>query len=153
MPPSPPAPASSAIGIVRLSGPDSLSAVEKLFTPASGRKVSQYPVGTLIYGTLRDDKGRVLDGAWSPGPRPPQLHRGGHGGAPVPRRPRRCSPLALEALFALGGAAGRAGEFTRRAFLNGQLDLDPGGGGRIDLIDAETPAAAGYAAGQLSGAP
>ena len=58
---------------------------------------------------------------------------------------------ALEALFALGVRQAKAGEFTRRAFLNGRMDLTQAEA-VIDLIDAETPAAARCAASQLGGA-
>jgi folate-dependent tRNA-U54 methylase TrmFO/GidA len=56
----------------------------------------------------------------------------------------------LEVLFQAGARQARAGEFTRRAFLNGKLDLVQAEAG-IDLIDAQTPQAARNAAGQLSG--
>ena len=51
----------SAIGIVRLSGPESRRAVEALFTPFSGKKLSDYPPGMLVYGALRDQEGKLLD--------------------------------------------------------------------------------------------
>lgn len=59
--------------------------------------------------------------------------------------------LALDALCAAGARLARPGEFTQRAFLNGKLDLTQAEA-VIDLIDAETPAAARQAAGQLNGA-
>ena len=58
---------------------------------------------------------------------------------------------ALDALTALGARQARAGEFTRRAFLNGRMDLTRAEA-VIDVIDAETPSAAKNAAGQLGGA-
>lgn len=141
----------SAIGIVRLSGPESLSAVERLFTPASGRKLHTYPVGTLVYGTLRDEKGRVLDQCLATYSASPRSYTGEdtaelqcHGSPAV-------LTAALEALFAVGARQARAGEFTRRAFLNGRMDLTQAEA-VIDLIDAETSAAARCAAGQLGGA-
>ena len=60
-------------------------------------------------------------------------------------------PLGLEALFAQGVRQAGPGEFTRRAFLNGRLDLTQAEA-VADLIDAETSAAVRQAAGQLSGA-
>ena len=57
----------------------------------------------------------------------------------------------LEALFAKGARQALAGEFTKRAFLNGRMDLTQAEA-VIDLIDAETPMAARNAAGQLDGA-
>ena len=59
--------------------------------------------------------------------------------------------LGLEALFAQGVRQAGPGEFTRRAFLNGRLDLTQAEA-VADLIDAETPAAVYQAAGQLTGA-
>ena len=59
--------------------------------------------------------------------------------------------MALEALFAQGVRQAGPGEFTKRAFLNGKLDLTQAEA-VADLLEAETPAAVRQAAGQLSGA-
>lgn len=56
----------------------------------------------------------------------------------------------LEALFAAGARLARRGEFTKRAFLNGKMDLTQSEA-VIDLIEAETADAAANAAGQLAG--
>ena len=58
---------------------------------------------------------------------------------------------ALELLFAAGARQAGPGEFTKRAFLNGRLDLTQAEA-VIDIIEAETAAAAENAAGQLGGA-
>ena len=58
---------------------------------------------------------------------------------------------ALDSLFSRGARQALAGEFTRRAFLNGRLDLTRAEA-VIDIIEAQTPLAARNAAGQLSGA-
>ncbi len=141
----------SAIGIVRLSGPESRRAVEALFTPFSGKKLSDYPPGMLVYGALRDQEGKLLDqclATWSAAPR-------SYTGEDTAELQCHGSPAvltaALEALFSLGVRQARAGEFTRRAFLNGRMDLTQAEA-VIDLIDAETPAAARCAASQLGGA-
>ena len=143
--------ARSAIGIVRLSGPESLNAVERLFTPAGGGALSAHPAGALVYGTLRDEQGRVLDKCLATYSKAPRSYTGEetaelqcHGSPAV-------LTAALEALFALGVRQAKAGEFTRRAFLNGRMDLTQAEA-VIDLIDAETPAAARCAASQLGGA-
>lgn len=98
-----------------------------------------------------DPRGRILDSGMAvrfPGPASytgedsAELHC--HG-----------SPVAmgeiLSALFTAGARQAKAGEFTKRAFLNGKLDLTQAEA-VIDLIDAETPAAARNAAAQLGGA-
>jgi tRNA modification GTPase len=141
----------SAIGIVRLSGPASLTALERLFTPAKGDALSQHPAGSLVYGTLRDEQGRVLDRCLATYSVAPRSYTGEdtaelqcHGSPAV-------LTAALEALFALGIRQAGPGEFTRRAFLNGRMDLTQAEA-VIDLIDAETTAAARCAAAQLGGA-
>lgn len=140
----------SAIGIVRLSGSESVSAAERLFTPFSGGKLSEHPAGMLVYGALRDAQGRLIDRCLVTYSRAPHSYTGEdtaelqcHGSPAV-------LTAALEALFAIGVRQAKAGEFTRRAFLNGQMDLTQAEA-VIDLIDAETPAAARCAASQLGG--
>ena len=141
----------SAIGIIRLSGPGAPECVEALFAPADGKPFTAHPAGRLVYGDLRDGEGRLLDQVlctWS---------RGAHSYTGEDTAEVQChgSPmvlsLALEAVFAAGARQAGPGEFTRRAFLNGKLDLTAAEA-VMDLIDAETPAAARTAAGQLSGA-
>ena len=141
----------SAIGIVRLSGPASVAAAERLFTPISGGALSAHPAGALVYGALRDEQGRLIDRCLVTYSRAPHSYTGEdtaelqcHGSPAV-------LTAALEALFAVGVRQARAGEFTRRAFLNGRMDLTQAEA-VIDLIDAETPAAARCAASQLGGA-
>ncbi len=141
----------SAVGIVRLSGDRAAACAGAVFSPADGRPLGEHPPRTLVYGTLRDREGRQVDkvlGTWSPA---------GHSYTGEETAELQChgSPmvltLALEALFAQGARQAGPGEFTRRAFLNGRLDLAQAEA-VMDLIDAETPAAARAAAGQLSGA-
>lgn len=141
----------SAIGIVRLSGAGAAAAAGQVFSPMDGRPHADHPARKLIYGTLYDREGRAIDRAlctWSPAP-------GSYTGEETAELQCHGSPtvltLALEALFAQGAKQAGPGEFTRRAFLNGRLDLAQAEG-VMDLIDAETPAAARMAAGQLAGA-
>ncbi len=141
----------SAIGIVRLSGEGSVPAAERLFAPFSGGALSEHPVSTLVYGVLRDAQGQLIDRCLATYSRAPHSYTGEdtvelqcHGSPAV-------LTAALEALFSVGVRQAKAGEFTRRAFLNGQMDLTQAEA-VIDLIDAETPAAARCAASQLGGA-
>ena len=143
--------ARSAIGIVRLSGPESLNAVERLLTSAGGGALSAHPAGALVYGTLRDEQGRVLDECLATYSKAPLSYTGEDTaelqchGSPI------VLSLVLDALFAAGARQARAGEFTQRAFLNGKLDLTQAEA-VIDLIDAETAEAARNAAAQVDGA-
>ncbi len=143
--------ARSAIGILRLSGPGAIAALAAVFTPKSGRAVGESGPHRLIYGTLRDKDGRPIDQALATFSRGPGSYTGEdtaeiqcHGSPAV-------LALGLEALFAHGARQAGPGEFTKRAFLNGRLDLTQAEA-VADLIDAETPAAVCMAAGQLAGA-
>ena len=143
--------ARSAIGVVRLSGDGAVACAEKVFRPLSGKALTDYPPRTLVYGTVLDQGGRAIDKAlcvWFPA-------AGSYTGEESAELQCHGSPmvltLVLEALFAHGARQALPGEFTRRAFLNGRLDL-PQAEAVMDLIDAETPQAAHQAAGQLSGA-
>ena len=51
----------AAIGIVRVSGSDTLEIIDRVFQPASGRKMSSYPNRQLVYGSMIDADGAVLD--------------------------------------------------------------------------------------------
>ena len=140
-----------AIGILRLSGPDALPAAAAVFRSASGRPLTSCPDRTLVYGTLLDSGGRSIDQVLATLSRAPHSYTGEdtaeihcHGSPTV-------LALGLEALFAQGARQAGPGEFTRRAFLNGRLDLIQAEA-VADLIDAESPAAVYQAAGQLAGA-
>ncbi len=141
----------SAIGILRLSGDGCIAVVEKVFTPQSGQPLSQAANRKLILGTLRDKEGRIIDQCMAVCARAPHSYTGEdtvelqcHGSPAV-------LSAGLEALFAAGARPAQRGEFTKRAFLNGQLALTQAEA-VIDLIEAETADAAANAAGQVGGA-
>ena len=146
---TPPLP--SAIGILRLSGDSAIEAAAAVFRPAGGKSLAEYESRRLVYGTLLGPDGAPIDQALATISRAPRSYTGEdtaefqcHGSPAVLQ-------LGLEALFAQGVRQAGPGEFTRRAFLNGKLDLTQAEA-VADLIDAETPAAVRQAAGQLSGA-
>lgn len=135
----------SAIGIIRLSGPDAISAVSALFSPMpkEDRK--------LAYGELKSPGGGLLDLCLCTVSHAPNSFTGEDTaeiqchGSPVNMR------SILDELFKLGVRQARPGEFSKRAFLNGKMTLT-GAEAIIDLVEAETAEAARNAAGQLSGA-
>ena len=141
----------SAIGILRLSGDRAIEITDRVFRPFTGRLMSQTADRTLSYGELVDDDGSVLDVCLCTVSRGPASYTGEDTaefqchGSPV------MLAAALRALFAAGARQALAGEFSRRAFLNGRMDLAQAEA-VIDLIDAETVLAAKNAAGQLNGA-
>ena len=141
----------SAIGILRLSGPEAISAVSAVFRPLRGKPLEEQEDRHLVLGELLGPGGEVIDQALATISHGPHSYTGEdtaevqcHGSPAV-------LSLGLEALFAQGVRQAGPGEFTRRAFLNGRLDLTQAEA-VADLIDAETPAAVRQAAGQLSGA-
>lgn len=141
----------SAIGILRLSGDGCIAVAEKVFTPQSGQTLSQAANRKLILGALRDKEGRIIDQCMAVCARAPHSYTGEdtvelqcHGSPAV-------LSAGLEALFAAGARPAQRGEFTKRAFLNGQLALTQAEA-VIDLIEAETADAAANAAGQVGGA-
>ena len=141
----------SGIGIIRISGPDTLHVLERVFTPAQGAPMAERRDRLLVYGALRGADGAVLDLCLATVSRGPRSYTGEdtaelqcHGSPTVLR-------AGLEALFAAGARQAGPGEFTKRAFLNGRMDLTQAEA-VIDLIHAETDEAAKNAAGQLGGA-
>ena len=140
----------TAIGIVRLSGEGCFALCDKVFRATNSRPFSEQPSHKMAFGEMLDNQGRVIDQGLAvrfPGPHSytgedsAEFHC--HGSPVVLRE-------LLSALFAAGARQAKAGEFTRRAFLNGRLDLTQAEA-VIDLIDAETAAAARNAAAQLDG--
>ncbi|MBQ7714080.1 MAG: tRNA uridine-5-carboxymethylaminomethyl(34) synthesis GTPase MnmE [Oscillospiraceae bacterium] len=143
--------APSAIGVVRVSGENALAVLDRVFTPANGKPMSEQPARTLVYGAARDAEGRVVDHAlavWFAAER-------SYTGEPSAELHCHGSPVVLDetlrAAFAAGARQAQAGEFTKRAFLNGRMDLTEAEA-VVDLIDAETAEAARNAAGQVDGA-
>ena len=141
----------SAIGILRLSGDGTLAVIDRVFHPANGRPMSEAPNRQLVYGAFCDTDGQTLDLCLCTVSRGPHSYTGEdtaelqcHGSPAVLR-------AGLRALFAAGARQALAGEFTKRAFLNGRMDLTQAEA-VIDLIHAETTRDAKNAAGQLGGA-
>ncbi len=140
----------TAIGIVRVSGAGCFALCERVFRAANGRAFGEQAPRKLVFGEMLDAAGRVVDQGLAvrfPGP-------GSFTGEDCAEFHCHGSPVVLRellaSLFAAGARQAQAGEFTKRAFLNGRLDLTQAEA-VIDLIDAETAAAARNAAAQLEG--
>ena len=140
----------SAIGIIRLTGDGCAEVGGKVFTSKSGLKLCDAPNRKLVLGELHDKQGRVIDQCMAVYTRGPHSYTGEdtvefhcHGSPAV-------LAAGLEALYIAGAAPAKRGEFTKRAFLNGQLDLTQAEA-VIDLIEADTADAAANAAGQVGG--
>ena len=140
----------SAIGIIRLTGDDCIAVAEAVFTLNSKSPLSAAPDRKLVLGTLADKLGRTIDQCMAVVSRGPHSYTGEdtvefhcHGSPAV-------LAAGLEALYAAGAKPAQRGEFTKRAFLNGKLDLTQAEA-VIDLIEADTADAAANAAGQVGG--
>ena len=143
--------AGGPIGLIRVSGERAIEAVSAVFEAKNGAPLTDAPAQKLVYGVLRDQKGAVIDCCYAVAMHMPHTYTGEpmaelqcHGSTAVLR-------LALEALFQQGVRQAEAGEFTRRAFLNGKMDLS-GAEAVHDLITARTAEAAQNAAAQVMGA-
>ena len=140
----------SAIGILRLTGDGCAEVAAQVFTLNSGLPLTEAPNRTLVMGTLHDKQSRAIDACLAVYTRGPHSYTGEdtveiqcHGSPAV-------LAAGLEALYLAGAKPAKRGEFTKRAFLNGQLALTQAEA-VIDLIEAETADAAANAAGQVGG--
>ena len=140
----------TALGVIRLTGENAAVTVSKALKPRFGGILTDYPPRKLVLCDFLDESGAVLDevlAAYSPAPNSftgeETAEIQGHG-----------SPVGLQAmlrtLFHLGARQAGPGEFSRRAFLNGRMDLTQAEA-IMDLIDSETAFAARNAAMQLRG--
>ena len=140
----------SAIGIIRMTGAGCAAVADKVFTRINGKSLALAPERKLVLGDLHDTRGRIIDqccAVYTPGPNSytgedtVEFHC--HGSPAV-------LAAGLDALYRAGARPAQRGEFTKRAFLNGRMDLTRAEA-VIDLIEAETAEAAANAAGQVGG--
>ena len=111
-------PGKGGVAVIRISGDGALSVAESIFVPASKKKLSDYPPREQIYGYIVDG-GERIDDVLLCYFAAPHSYTGEdtveiccHGGSFVTR-------AVLEAALSAGARAAEAGEFTRRAFING----------------------------------
>jgi tRNA modification GTPase len=145
------APGPAGISIVRISGPDALAIADRVFL-GTGPAPSSRPGGTFFYGTVRssDEPDTVADEVVLLVFRAPHSYTRedvvelqGHGGFAASAR-------IMRAVLAAGARTAEAGEFTRRAFLNGRIDLAQAEA-VADLIRAQSDRAASMALRQMQG--
>lgn len=112
-----------AVGIVRISGADALATAEKIFKSRSGKKLSEYQHHTLVYGHVNDADGTMVDEVLCVYMQAPHSYTAedvveiqSHGGIQSLKK-------ILALTYQNGARPAEAGEFTKRAFLNGRIDL------------------------------
>ncbi len=121
------------VALIRISGEDALQVCRKVFSPASGKDISEYPAGKAVHGYFCDKDGNFDDGMATMFISPRSFTGEDtaelccHGGALVQEK-------LLKACFWAGAVPAGAGEFTRRAYINGKITLSQAEavGGLID---------------------
>lgn len=140
----------SGIGIIRISGEDSLSLIDKIFVPANkNKKITQVKSHTVHYGNIVD-KGGVVDEVLVIIMKAPNSYTAEdvveidcHGGILVMQK-------ILEIVLKNGARAAEPGEFTKRAFLNGRIDLSQAEA-VMDVINSQNDLALKSSINQLKG--
>ena len=140
---------SSGIGIVRISGPDAVEIAEKVYDSRNGKKLADMPTHTIHYGYIRDGE-EFLDEVLVMLMRGPRsftaedtVEINCHGGVYAMNR-------ILELVTRKGARLAEPGEFTKRAFLNGRIDLSQAEA-VIDVINAKNEYALKSSVSQLKG--
>ncbi len=140
---------SSGIGIIRISGDESVEIVDRIFSMKNGKKLSDMPTHTIHYGHIKDGD-EVIDEVMVVLMRAPKSYTKEdtveidcHGGVYVMKR-------VLETVIKYGARPAEPGEFTKRAFLNGRIDLAQAES-VIDIIHAKNEFALKSSEQQLSG--
>jgi tRNA modification GTPase len=141
----------AGISKIRMSGPDAIAIADKIFVSKSGqcRDLANVHSHTISYGLIKDS-GEILDEVLISVMRTPKTYTREdvveidcHGGIVTARR-------VMELLLRAGARSAQPGEFTKRAFLNGRIDLSQAEA-VMDIIEAETEENAKAAVGQLEG--
>ena len=140
----------AGVGIIRISGAEALDVADKIFCAADGKSIAQAEDRRIIFGRVKNFSGEIVDEAIALVMRAPKSYTREnvvelqcHGGSVVLREVLR---LTLES----GARPAEKGEFTKRAFLNGRIDLTQAQA-VLDVIQAKTSAALHVAQNQLAG--
>ena len=140
----------AGIGIIRVSGREALSVCDRVFASASGTPLKETPGGRAVYGRIVDEAAATVDEAIALVMRAPHSYTTEdvvelqcHGGRTVLRR-------VLGLVLAHGARLAERGEFTKRAFLAGRLDLSQAQA-VMDVVSARTDRALSVAESHLAG--
>ena len=147
-------PAGGAIGIIRLSGPNALDITDKVFTK-NGSTLSQYCLkdakpNTIHYGVLHDMEGNDIDDVVVLVFKSPHSYTGEDSTEICCHGSQYILQQVLHTLIAAGARQADPGEYTRRAYLNGKMDLSQAEA-VADLISASNKATHQMALSQLKG--
>lgn len=144
-------PGVGGIGVIRISGPHALALASKVFRAPSGASLCDAPSHTIHYGHIVEPKtGNVVDEVMAAVMRAPRTFTA----EDVVELSTHGSPAVLQKTLGLllqaGARMAQAGEFTKRAFLNGRVDLARAEA-VLDVIHADSDASIKNAVSQLEG--
>ena len=139
-------PSGGAIGIIRISGPDSITIVGRLFS----RNISEAKSHTLHYGVFASDSSMPIDDVMVAVFRAPHSYTGENSVEIYCHGSRYIMSQIIRTLIEAGCRQADPGEYTRRAFINGKMDLSQAEA-VADLIAATGKASHDMALGQLRG--
>ena len=138
-----------AVGIVRISGENALAVGEKMFRAASGKKLAEYALNTLVYGHVYEEDS-LIDEVLAVYMKAPRSYTAEdvveiqcHGGVQSLKK-------ILELSYKEGARPAEPGEFTKRAFLNGRIDLTQAEA-VMDIIKSRSEASLKLAVRQQNG--
>ena len=143
-------PAGGAIGIIRLSGSEAIRLTDKVFVSVSGKQLSAATPNTLHYGEIKDKDGHTIDDVLVSVFRAPHSYTGEDSTEISCHGSRYILQQVLQRLIEVGCRQAEPGEYTRRAYMNGKMDLSQAEA-VADLIASTNKATHQMALSQLKG--
>lgn len=143
-------PAGGAIGIIRLSGNDAITITDKIFQSANGKSLEEAKPYTLHYGEIKDKDGNTIDDVLVSVFRAPHSYTGENSTEISCHGSRYILQQVLHRFTEVGCRQAEPGEYTRRACLNGKMDLSQAEA-VADLIASTNKATHKMALSQLKG--
>lgn len=142
--------AGGAIGIIRLSGSEAIRLTDKVFVSVSGKQLSAAKPNTLHYGEIKDKDGHTIDDVLVSVFRAPHSYTGEDSTEISCHGSRYILQQVLQRLIEVGCRQAEPGEYTRRAYMNGKMDLSQAEA-VADLIASTNKATHQMALSQLKG--
>ena len=142
--------AGGAIGIIRLSGSNAITITDKIFQSANGKSLEEAKPYTLHYGEIKDKDGNTIDDVLVSVFRAPHSYTGENSTEISCHGSRYILQQVLHRFTEVGCRQAEPGEYTRRAYLNGKMDLSQAEA-VADLIASTNKATHKMALSQLKG--
>ena len=143
-------PAGGAIGIIRLSGNNAITITDQVFTSANGKPLTGAKANTLHYGEIKDKDGKTIDDVLVSVFRAPHSYTGEDSTEISCHGSRYILQQVLLRFTEVGCRQAEPGEYTRRAYMNGKMDLSQAEA-VADLIASTNKATHHMAMSQLKG--